>query len=135
MHHTAQMLQTHPSPQPTALNDIADCIDALQDCAQTCTSCADADLGESDIQMLARCARLNHDCADLCTTTARLLSRPSMTAPEIWLAQLQACITACGVCAEECEQHAQHHEHCRLCAESCRQCERSCKDVLDMIRH
>ena len=135
MHHTAQMLQTHPSPEVTALSDIADCIDALQECVQTCTSCADADLSESDPQMMVRCVRLNHDCADICAATARVLSRPSMVAPEIWLAQLQACVTACHACAEECEKHAQHHDHCRLCAEACRQCIQSCKDTLAMIRH
>ena len=135
MHHTAQMLQTHPNPRPSALNDIADCIDILQACAQTCQSCADADLGEPELKQMVRCVRLNHDCADVCATTARLLSRPSMIAPEIWLAQLQACITACRACAEECQQHAQHHEHCRMCADTCRQCIAACTDVVDMIRH
>lgn len=135
MHHTAQMLQTHPHPRPSALADIADCIDALQTCTQSCISCADADLGEPESQMLTRCVRLNLDCADVCVTMARLLSRPSMIEPEIWIAQLQACIAACRACAQECQQHAQHHEHCRMCADTCRECIAACTDVLDMIRH
>ncbi|MCL4765131.1 MAG: four-helix bundle copper-binding protein [Hyphomicrobiaceae bacterium] len=134
MLHTHQMLQTHPSPQPQALDDVGACIGALHDCAQACTSCADACLGESDIQMLARCIRLNHDCADLCTATASVLSRPSMAAPEIWASQLQACLIACRACAEECERHAPRHEHCRVCAEACRKCEQACSDVLSTIR-
>ncbi len=133
--HAAQMLHTHPNPQPAALDKIAACITALQDCAQACTSCADADLSERDLKSMVRCVRLNNDCADLCGVTARLLSRPSMAAPEVWAAQLQACITAMRVCADECERHAKHHEHCRVCAETCRECEQACSAVLGMIRH
>ena len=39
----------------------------------------------------------------------------------------RATLKACG---DECEQHAQMHEHCRVCAEACRRCERACADLL-----
>lgn len=134
MPHTVQMLQTHPSPRPQPLEDYAASISAMHDCAQACTSCADACLGESNIQELIRCIRLNLDCADLCMTTAGILSRPSMSAPEIWASQLQACLIACQVCAKECERHSAKHEHCRICAEACRECETACNDLLSLTR-
>ncbi len=30
---------------------------------------------------------------------------------------------------DECEKHAQMHEHCRVCAEACRRCESACADL------
>jgi len=115
--------------------DYAASIHAIQDCAQTCISCADACMSEGDIQNLLRCIRLNLDCADICNATFSILSRPSMAAPEIWVSQLQTCALACRLCAEECERHASMHEHCRLCAEACRECEQACNDVLTLTRH
>ena len=42
-------------------------------------------------------------------------------------------VVACLACAEECDQHAEHHEHCRLCAEVCRRCKNACDDLLATI--
>ena len=41
---------------------------------------------------------------------------------------------ACRACGDECEKHAAHHEHCRLCAEVCRRCEQACRDLAATIR-
>ena len=132
MPHTVQMLQTHPSPRPQPIEDYAASISSMHDCAQSCISCADACLSEGDVQMLTRCIRLNLDCADMCTATAGILSRPSMVAPEIWHSQLQACTIACRLCAEECERHASKYEHCRICGEACRECETACSDLVSL---
>jgi hypothetical protein len=40
---------------------------------------------------------------------------------------------ACLACAEECDRHAAHHQHCRLCAEACRRCKKACDDLLATI--
>lgn len=45
-------------------------------------------------------------------------------------AKLAACIEAC---ADECEQHADMHEHCRICAEACRACEKACNELVDAL--
>jgi hypothetical protein len=45
-------------------------------------------------------------------------------------ASVEACVEACRVSRDECERHALHHEHCRLCAESCRRCEEACRALL-----
>jgi hypothetical protein len=38
-------------------------------------------------------------------------------------------------CAEECERHAEHHDHCRVCAEACRRCEEACSALLDAMKY
>jgi hypothetical protein len=65
--------------------------------------------------------------------TARILARQTDADPALQHRQLAACLIACRNCAEECERHAQHHEHCRLCAEECRRCERACQDLVSAL--
>jgi hypothetical protein len=131
--HTQQMVQTNPSQAPVEASTLVECIDACFDCEQACASCADACIGEGDVQMLARCIRLDLDCADVCDATGRILSRQTATEPQMLRASLQACAEACGLCAEECEKHTERHEHCRVCAEACRRCEQACNNTLSAI--
>jgi len=105
-------------------------IDAAYDCAQTCTSCADACLAEQMVHDLRQCIRLNMDCADVCAATASISNRRTGSNEEVIRRMLDTCITACRLCGEECARHASHHEHCRVCAESCRTCERACQEAL-----
>jgi hypothetical protein len=123
------MLRTHPS-QAAHDESIARCIEEAVACAQTCTVCADACLAEDDVAELRRCIGLNLDCADVCDTTARVLSRAGSSDFELTRSVLLACIQACRSCGGECERHAEHHEHCRVCAESCRRCEEVCEKAV-----
>ena len=132
----AEMLRTYPAD----LGDIdrgalTRCIEECVRCAQACTACADACLSESDDQlpMLRKCIRTNEDCADICTTTARVLSRHTGYDVNITRAQLDACMIVCKSCADECEQHASRHEHCRVCADACRRCEDACRELLGAL--
>ena len=131
MHHVTKMLETHP--HATASEALARCIEQCLACGLACTSCADACLAEEQIQELVRCIRLNLDCADVCGATGRVLTRQTSTDPRVVRGMLEACARACRVCAEECERHAQHHEHCRVCAEACRRCEQACEDLRSSI--
>jgi hypothetical protein len=36
-----------------------------------------------------------------------------------------------GACAVACEEHAMHHESCRICAEACRRCAAICNVVAE----
>jgi hypothetical protein len=131
MHHVTKMLETHP--QATANEVLARCIEQCFACALTCTSCADACLAEEQVQELVRCIRLNLDCADVCDATGRVLTRQTSSEPPLARSMLEVCAQACRVCAEECERHAHHHEHCRVCAEACRRCEQACEDLRTSI--
>ncbi|MBL1065099.1 four-helix bundle copper-binding protein [Streptomyces sp. 7-21] len=125
------MLDSNPAGLGTVDRDaLARCIAECERCAQACTMCADSCLSEENVEDLARCVRLDLDCADVCDITARLLSRHTGHESRIARAQLQACAVACATCAEECERHAAAHEHCRFCAEACRACETACRDLI-----
>lgn len=103
MIYSQQMVHANPSGALVDQATLVECIEACFDCAQTCTACADACLGEGDIQMLARCIRLDLDCADMCGSTGRLLSRQTAFEPAMVGAALRACAEACRLCGEECE--------------------------------
>jgi Domain of Unknown Function (DUF326) len=124
------MLETYPKPIGRDLRKLAATIDALTECAETCTSCADACLGEDMVAGLIQCISTNLDCADICGAAARVLSRRIGFDASITGNLLRTCIAACRACADECSRHASMHEHCRICAESCRACLRACEDLL-----
>ena len=130
MNHVMSMLKTHPrdtgSLDPAVL---AECIAACFACAQSCTLCADACLAEDSVADLRDYIRLNLDCADICLATGQVLSRLG-TDLSVLDELLEACRAACAACAVECEKHAGHHEHCKVCAEQCRRCEKACADLL-----
>jgi hypothetical protein len=133
MNHVQDMLRTHPGEQQGDMELLTACIEACFECAQTCTACADACLGESHVQELTSCIRLNLDCADICAATGRLVTRQTAVDQRLWRDQLQACITACEVCGAECQQHADMHDHCRVCAEACRTCAEACRNLLRTV--
>ena len=127
------MLEAHPRPTVLDRDLLVRCIEDCADCATTCTSDADADLAEPGVQEMLRCVRLCLDCADVCDATGRILIRQFEPDLGVLRAAIEACTVACRACAEECEKHAAHHEHCRICAEVCRRCEQSCRDLLATI--
>lgn len=122
-------IDAHPK-SPPAQTPLRDLVVALNECAATCTVCADACLSEPDVSMLAECIALNELCADVCTAAGRLAARVGHHRKSVMTHQLQACQEACRLCAEECERH--EHEHCRVCAESCRRREEACGRVLEV---
>jgi hypothetical protein len=111
-------------------DDLLEGLSALWSCAEACTACADACLGEEEIHRVVRCIRTCRDCGDICEATAKLLTRQTQSEPALVRAQLQACVIACQVCGAECEKHAEHMAHCRICAEACHRCERICKEII-----
>jgi hypothetical protein len=106
-----EMLEAHPWPAQIDRDVLARCIDV--------------DLRKS--------VRLCLDCADVCDATGRLLTRQTEYAAATARAQVSSYRELCAACAEERERHAQHHEHCRICAEECRRCEEACSAVVDAI--
>ena len=125
-----EILKTHPRPPIAELAVLVGCIDECSNCEATCTICADACEAEDDVRTMVRCIRLCLDCADACDHTLRTISRQTDPDPPTQRTVVEACLAACRACGAECERHAQHHEHCRLCAEQCRRCERACQDLL-----
>jgi hypothetical protein len=130
MTNTRHMLEASPTPLLIGISDLAAAIDACFTCVQACTQCADSDLVEPDVAKLRTCIALDSVCADVCDTTARVLSRPAQSDLLTLDRLLRACIRACVTCAEECDRHAEHHRHCAICADACRACIRACTALL-----
>ena len=128
-----EIFKLHPLPTAQDRDAILRCIRECLDCSASCTACADACLSEDDLQELVRCIRLNLDCADSCDATARILLRQSRPDLRLIHAAIEACRAARLACGEECERHAAHLEHCRLCAEICRRCQQACDDLFAVL--
>jgi hypothetical protein len=131
MSHAREMLEAAPTELTLPIGEVAAAIDACLDSLQACTTCADESLAEKDVGDMRLCIALCFSCADVCTVTARALSRPSHWDHAVVNDLLQACVRTCTSCSEECERHAQHHRHCAICARTCRACERACTDLLE----
>jgi hypothetical protein len=130
---THAMLDAYPKTINLDRGKLAATIDALIACADACTSCADACLSEDSVAELTKCVRTDLDCADICGTTARVLSRHTGYDANISRSLLETCATACKSCGDECARHAGMHEHCRICADVCRSCEQACRTLLATI--
>jgi hypothetical protein len=131
---TMPMLETYPRSINMDRGDLAAAINALIMCSQACTACADACLSEDSVVDLTKCIRTNLDCADICDTTARVLSRHTGYDANISRGLLEACAAACLSCASECSMHADVYEHCRICSDACSQCEIACRELLASMR-
>ena len=133
MSNAAAMLDTYPATVNVDKQLLATAIEQALSCFQTCTACADACLSEDMVADLTKCIRTNQDCATSCAATVQVLSRHTGYDANITRTQLQACIAACKACGDECAQHAEMHEHCKVCADACRACEQACQALLDAI--
>lgn len=131
MTHAREMLDSSPAEIPLDVEDLAAAIEACLNCVQSCSSCSNADLAEPDGAEMRTCASLCVNCADVCTVTARILSRPAHWDHLVVHRLLQACVRSCTASAEECARHAHHHRHCAICERSCRACARACQALLD----
>lgn len=131
--HAQEMISTHPDVKVQVDSALIHCIEECYDCGQVCVSCADACLVEDEVARLRQCIRLNIDCSDVCFATGSIATRRTGSNEELLRSMLETCAFACRRCAEECEKHAAHHEHCRLCAETCRRCEEACEGAIRTV--
>jgi hypothetical protein len=128
-----EMISSHPDVKGNTAERLLRCIEHCYGCAQTCVSCADACVAEPDVEKLRQCIRLNLDCADICIATGAMGSRRTGSNVAVLRAAIEACEIACRTCGEECQRHAGHHEHCRVCADACMRCADACRDALSEV--
>jgi Domain of Unknown Function (DUF326) len=134
MSYAKQLLDLKPVSSGVEVGTLAAVIDAVNDCAQACIADTDADLGEHNVTEMVACIRLCLDCADVCVATAGIASRQSGWDPNVVRPLLEACAAICRSCGDECERHARHHEHCRICAKACRRAEQACRELLNAMK-
>jgi hypothetical protein len=126
-----EMLDAAPVPIELGAEAVAAAIEACMVTSQACSSCANSCLAEDDVAEMARCIALCDDCADVCTATMRVLSRPFGAEHPTTYRLLSACVRACANSAEECQRHAGHHRHCAICETACRACLDACTALLE----
>ena len=128
------VLSSRPTANPVTYSEpVAQCVVYCYASAEACIVCADACLADSAVEDLRQCIRRALDCADICSTVAAIASRRTGDNLSVVRAMMKACALACHVCAEECWQHGELHEHCRICAEACKDCEDACRAALSMV--
>lgn len=132
MTYAMPMLDTYPADMTMDKAKLAPVIDALTACAQACTACADACMSENATMLpqLMKCVHDNLDCADVCDTTGRVLSRHTGYDANVSRQQVLAAIQATKTCGDSCAEHAETHEHCRICAQACRAAEQALSGLL-----
>ena len=133
MSYTRQMLDTYPRSVIVDATVLAAAVDAIRDCAQACAADTDADLNEQNLAEMVKCIRLCLNCTDVCTATGGVLSRLAEYDADTTRPLLESCVAICKSCGDECERHAPHYAHCRVCAEACRRSERACRDLLTSL--
>ena len=87
-----------------------------------------------DADVLAATIDALRDCADICTATAAVTSRQTAYDANVARPLLEACVVSCKTCGDECERHARHHAHCRVCEQACRHCEQACRQLLGAMK-
>lgn len=98
-----------------------DLIALIQDCEATCEHMISHLMTTSDIQSRRTQIQLLHDCADICTLTAKYISRNSPFAKSI----ANLCASICEACGVECGKFSDPES--QNCSQICLHCARECK--------
>lgn len=115
------MANQQPQEFQQQLQQYQTCIDACLACARACEMCASACLREQNVAELARCIRMNQDCATICFAAAALMVRGGDHAQQL----CRLCAEVCDACGAECEKY--QLAHCQTCAQACRSCADECR--------
>ncbi|WP_340380309.1 hypothetical protein U5640_32120 [Streptomyces sp. SS7] len=134
MIHTRELLDSISSESFLGNEVLAAAVDVLAECETAVTACATGMLAEKDADTLRAAIDRDLDCADVAAATRRILTRHSGHDPAFLTAQVEACLIACRYSHDLCSGHAQHHDHCRICAEATARATEACRSVLKAVR-
>jgi hypothetical protein len=134
MSYARQLLDTDPGPVNADAGVLAATIDALSDCTQACIADTEADLSEQNLAEMVKCIRLCLNCADVCAATMGVVIRQAEYDAKVTRPLLETCIAICKSCGGECERHAPHMAHCRVCEQACHRCEQACRELLGALK-
>lgn len=107
--------------------ELRQCIDICMECADSCDRTATHCLSMGGEHASQEHQTLLHDCADICLTAARFMSRGSHQHPRT----CAVCAEICRLCADDCERLANGDRMMQQCAEFCRRCAESCEKMAE----
>ena len=111
-------MKTMPGMDTMDMSLMQACMDACSACEQACTVCS--------TQMMS-CAPACMNCADMCNTMMRAMMRMQGMNMATMTAMLDACIAMCQLTMDECMEHADHSDVCKMCAQACQACMDACE--------
>jgi hypothetical protein len=111
------------------LRALAAAVDALEEVERVSTICAaEMVAGHHDV---CDAVRADLDAVDVTHATRLVLTRggdAALTRP-----LLEAAVLACERSGAECERHARHYPHCRICARVSRRAVEACRALLAVL--
>jgi hypothetical protein len=109
------------------------CMASCSICAQACMTFAEHVEIPDEEAVLARSVRLAEDCADVCSTTWRILVRSGDQPLDVVRALVEACAAAARACRAECERHATRSMPSASCAAACWVCADACDELASQL--
>jgi hypothetical protein len=130
-----KLLDAYPAETGMPPRLLGKAVDKLYECAGVCLTCADAAAAEQDpekIVMSIKCVRLDNDCADLCTVTARILARQTGYDAPTTMAVIEATRTVLRASADAAEEF-QEIPYFGLSAKACRETDKLLKQLVQQM--
>jgi hypothetical protein len=103
---------------------IMNCVQCAQACEQLIHHCLNAGGAHADPDHIG----LLQDCVDICSLTARYMTREST----LHIRACELCSEVCLACAIDCERF-EEDSVMKSCAEVCRRCSESCQKMSAMV--
>ena len=133
MNATREVLDSLTIESSVDLGKLAAAVEALLNAERTTTACAGAMVGESDSTSLVNAIRADLDTVDVVHAARTVLTRFVGDNVAVVRSELNAAIAACERSNAECTRHAEHHAHCRLCANATSDCITACRDLIGAL--
>lgn len=115
----------HGSSGEMTAGRMQDCIDACNDCRDSCTSSVSHCLKLGGKHADPSHIGLLLDCADVCNTSAGFMLRQSSYHRSV----CGVCAEVCRACAESCRSMGGTDKMMASCAEACDRCAKSCEQM------
>lgn len=112
----------------TMRTEFETCIQACLQCADACDQCIHGCLAEKVPASMARCIKLDRECAETCRRAAAFLARADEVTEQYARRLCALCAEICEACAAECRQHKM--AHCQACADACDACAEACRALI-----
>ena len=119
-------MSAHPAYQASPADQVlgrlvVECFE----CAAMVVACAEADIAESDVRLLATAVARDLDWASLCREVGAFVPAGHGKEFRLICGAIAFCATACVICADGCDRHTAGNELCSTCSDARHRCARA----------